>query len=279
MKKILYTFFVLGFCVTTTHAQTTTLISKHGHEILPQEGDYSLSMNAVPVLNFALNAINVMNDNGSGAQHPGFVNGAYNSITGKKYESATKAYRGAITFSNSVSNSTSFYEDPTSTSEDPPEISDTESSTSTTILIGVGQETRRGHNRLQGVYGADVLLGLESSKTKTSYGTAGADVLPEGFSRELVDKDGGQIALGARAFVGVEYFIAPKISIGSEFGWGAGLVYQGRGKTIDEENQNGTIVEETYTGSSNGLSLGTGEDDGGSFLFGGTGALNINFIF
>tara|TARA_Y100001954_G_C15816889_1_gene608024 strand:+ start:769 stop:1611 length:843 start_codon:yes stop_codon:yes gene_type:complete len=280
MKKVLIFLLGLGLIAPLATAQTTSLTSKNGHEILPQEGDYSLGMNAVPVLNFALNAINIMSDNGSGATHPGFVSGSQNSITGKYYITPTKAYRGAINFTNSVSNNYSHFDDPNDTSDEPDQLTDNEQMSSSSIYGSVGLEYRRGHNRLQGFYGAEVILGASSSKTAYKYGQEAVDQLDfNGAQREVLYKDGTQVALGGRGFVGVDYFIAPKISIGAEFGWGLGLFVQGRGKTVIERNDDDTIVEDVTRGSSNTFFLGTGIDNGGSFLFGGSGALTLNFLF
>jgi hypothetical protein len=41
-------------------------------------------------------------------------------------------------------------------------------------------------------------------------------------ARALKRKTNGRIGVGVRAFIGVEYFVAPKVSIGGEFGWGVG---------------------------------------------------------
>ena len=54
---------------------------------LPKTGDYALQMDAAPILNFALNAVNIMNDNGFYAQNPGFVSGMSNIIVGKYFVS------------------------------------------------------------------------------------------------------------------------------------------------------------------------------------------------
>jgi hypothetical protein len=53
-------------------------------------------------------------------------------------------------------------------------------------------------------------------------------------SRKLSEKTGGQFGLGIRAFIGAEYFILPKISLGGEFGWGLGLAMNMKTKTVYE---------------------------------------------
>ena len=63
------------------------------------------------------------------------------------------------------------------------------------------------------------------------------------FPRIKSDKSGLGFEIGARAFAGAEFFIAPKLSIAGEFGWGIG--YMSGGKTT-------TTIEATgNTGSGN----------------------------
>ena len=156
-------------------------------------------MNAAPVLNFALNAINIMRDNGSQASHPGFVSGYENFIVGKKYISSTQAYRGAATFTNRVNKSSTFFDDPNDTSSDPDEINDAESFSSSALVLSGGLEYRRGHNRLQGFYGAESILGFGCGKTSYDYGISAEDDLTfNGQTRELLYKSGNEFVHGAR---------------------------------------------------------------------------------
>ena len=56
---------------------------------------------------------------------------------------------------------------------------------------------------------------------------------PQG-SRTVETKNGATFTLGARAFIGAEYFILPKMSLGAEYGWGIGLSTTGSGtQTIE----------------------------------------------
>ena len=50
----------------------------------------------------------------------------------------------------------------------------------------------------------------------------------------MESKSGRSFGVGLRAFVGCEFFIAPKISLGAEFGWGLGFQTMGASVTTTE---------------------------------------------
>jgi hypothetical protein len=93
------------------------------------------------------------------------------------------------------------------------------------ITLGGGVEYRRGNTRLQGYYGAMAMIGLGGSKTSYEYGAGAVD------GQITEEKAGSTFGLGVRAFVGAEYFVLPKISIGGEFGWGLGFSSTGASET------------------------------------------------
>jgi hypothetical protein len=242
------------FISASTFAQMTT---KNGHTILPEEGDWAIQMNAVPLVNMALNAMDIMNDNGNNAAHPGYVSGFSNVIVGKYFHDANHATRVKISIETSTLSDKNFGDDPTTTDsfEDDVHLS-TDKYSYWSVMVGYGKEYRRGHNRLQGFYGYEGLLGLssgefdeefeEGTNTSTNYQF---DTSEWGVgSYDISSNDGLGIALQARAFVGVEYFAAPKISIGAEFGWGFGLAMMGRGSMTHEEvemNDEGNLTTTT----------------------------------
>jgi hypothetical protein len=87
-------------------------------------------------------------------------------------------------------------------------------------------------------------------------------------SRITKAKSGSTIGIGARAFVGVEYFFAPKVSVGGEFGWGLAIATQGDGKVTTEswDNANSTVkTTETKTGG--GGYMGFDTDNFGGCIY------------
>ncbi len=151
-------------------------------------------------------------------------------------------------------------------------VEDKATASSSFVGIGVGMEKRKGKTRLQGFYGADIFIWYSSSKHKFKYGnslsqgvtadpnvdvdnsTDWSTMAPGTFTtsnwdntaptitgvnnvtgwRKISEKPGGQFGLGVRAFIGAEYFVLPKISIGGEFGFGVGLAMNLKSKTVYE---------------------------------------------
>jgi hypothetical protein len=184
----------------------------------------------------------------------------------------------------------------------------------TNIGLAVGMENRRGKTRLQGYYGGEVGINFTSSKDKFTYGnklnpftTAGTTTANPSVDVTTADqfsgagnvitvptansptgrvterKNGSVFTFGVRGFVGVEYFVLPKISLGGEFGWALGLSTQGKSTTKAESNSdNGLTADETtgtttIEGSKNGsFKLDT---DNANSIFGPVASLRLNFHF
>ncbi|SVE08661.1 uncharacterized protein METZ01_LOCUS461515, partial [marine metagenome] len=203
MKKTMLLFTVGVFFASFGFAQeeTTTadlLKNKKGQILVPETGDWAIGFNAVPMLNMALNAINIMDDSGQDAT--GMVDyqtGFTQTLVAKVFMSETMAYRVRFHINNTTTSTTSFGDDPLDTSSAPQNIQLQKQTIGTSdYLVGVGMEMRKGKSRIQGFYGAEALLGLNGTKTKTTYDvaytTALADVgqLNIGDSRVLSDKTG-----------------------------------------------------------------------------------------
>lgn len=265
--------------------KSDVLQSKKGVPILPQQGDYALGFDAAPVINFGLNAVNIMNDTGQEAEHPGYA-GVNQTLFGKYFLKDDVAIRGrfGINFS-SVTNKT-YGLDPLYTGTETADniLLSTENTGSSSYALGAGIEKRRGYNRLQGYYGGELLLGIGTNKTSTKYEidytseAEDAGYVEVGDTRTLVSKTGNSFMLGARGFIGVEYFVAPKISVGGEFGWGLGYSRTGRGKT-EAETWSGTEKITTDVKGDSSSEFVTGADQGAPSLFGGNAFLSLNFHF
>lgn len=228
MKRVLFiSLFACG--LIALQAQTEPLVTKNGHIIHPQKGDYAIGMNAIPLLNFALNVINIMDGSGQLAQHPGFVDGFNQILCGKYFKDDHKSYRLKFGINATWITTKTYGDDPLVLVNPDNVLLVTQKSIGRDFFLAVGPEYRRGHNRLVGFYGGELLFGLSNNKDVYKYGidydqrAAVANYMSVGSSRMLKDNDGTSIVIGLRTFVGVEYFFAPKISIGAEFGWGMGL--------------------------------------------------------
>jgi hypothetical protein len=187
----------------------------------------------------------------------------------------------------------------------------------TTVGLAAGMEMRKGKTRLQGYYGGEVGIYMNMMKDKFEYGNAlaatttaslnvnvtGADeftganaygnvgnnVAPAAISGLIGDarvterKYGTTFSFGLRGFIGAEYFILPKMSLGGEFGWGIGLSSQGATKTTWEGVGNTGSGNNSIGGAEIETSKGGGQwwldTDGVNSVWGPTGTLRLNLYF
>lgn len=221
MKKFFLFCSVLS--VNVAFAQTTNFTNKRGFEMLPKAGDFSVAVDAVPILDFALNAVNIMNNTGQTAQLPNGING----LSVKYFWKDDVAFRGSFDISRERGTENIYFDNPVDVFKNvatPGELVDSYTEVFNQSLITLGIEKRRGYNRLQGYYGADLAIISYRTKESTEYGQAfnkdafDAGYMALGDERELSYKERG-FAFGLRTFVGVEYFVAPKISLGAEYGF------------------------------------------------------------
>ena len=293
IRKIYNVLPLLLLTVATAVAQDATvtdpatLKNKKGEAYLPVADEWALGVSASPFLGYLGNFMTNTTDNGA----PTFTYGSNPSdnlaIFGKKMIDANTAYR--VRFNVSV-NSTIVKEvilqDLVNPNPDYPAFAeDWMRTNSTTVVIAPGYEKRRGSTRLQGVYGGELVIGYSASKNVYQYGNSMNADFPDpnstdfngniiGSTRITENKSGGSFLLGARGFIGVEYFFAPKISIGGEFGYMLAFRKQGRG-LLTAETWDGNAVRTTKVDvyNDNGLqNVGIGIDNL-------SGSINLMFYF
>jgi hypothetical protein len=213
MKKIILTVAAV-FAMSFANAQD--LKSKKGENYLPEAGDWAIGFNADGLFNYAGNAFN---HTANVAPSVDFQKENAGTFVGKKFTSATEAYRVVANFK--VNSGT---------------VTDADGNKATNsgfaLTAGLGKEWRKGKTRLQGFYGVDALVGISSSSSKSATG--------------VETKDGLGFNIGANGFIGAEYFLFPKISIGAQYGYGLKL-----------SSQAATTVDGVKTGNATtGFNLG-----------------------
>ncbi len=195
MKKIILTaaaVFAFGF------ANAQDLKSSKGENYLPEAGDWSISFNADNLFKYAGNAFSNAGNNVIGQVQNSNASG---SFTGKKFVTATQADRYTAGFE--LGNSSVTAGNGTETT-----------ATRINVSAGLGKEWRKGKTRLQGFYGYDLLANITLvDNTKTSSATAGTNEVKGGFG----------FGVGAKGFLGAEYFLFPKIAIGAQYTYGVSL--------------------------------------------------------
>lgn len=244
MKKF---FFLISAAALTATASAQDLTNKRGESILPSQGDWAIGINAEPFLYYIGNAFNGNNNNlAPSMQYPAYPW----AITGKKFITDKQAYRAKLRIGiGSVKQAALVKKDLVNTtgSDTTKMTEDIQKITSHNIALGFGKEWRRGKTRLQGFYGFEGMLWLQGQKTKYEYGNEfGADnptptsyIFTSNTSsaatvRVTESKTGNTFGIGVRGFLGAEYFLFPKISLGAEFGWGLGVEATSEGSRISE---------------------------------------------
>jgi hypothetical protein len=250
----------IGLCSITTaqDAENDVLTNAKGDAILPADGDWALGFDASPLLNYAGNMFNGNTGN--------TLNAAWDNsnaaITGKYFKDATTAYRASLRIGIGSSSVSTLVD--TSAAQIGEYIENVNSTTGTAIVIGGGMELRRGHGKVQGYYGGEALITLGGSGTSDTYGLDLSDANP--FSRSVSSKTGSIFGFTLRGFVGVEYFIMPKISIGAEYGWGLGFQSIGEGSATTEswDMVDSQVVSTTTTTGGSSAFVFDNDNSGGA---------------
>lgn len=250
MKKRLL-FVATIFVATATFAQDG-LTSKKGEAYLPEAGDWSIGIDANPLLNYVGNLANgTSSQSFGGASWFNGNTGAFpaQTIYGKMFKDEKTAYRamariGFVSTKNGsivnlYADSISAYQGTTTEYTDEVKVSNRQ------ITLGFGLEKRRGNTRIQGVYGAQLLIGFGGSSTTNTYGlgysnssveTINGSVINAGYGteRNLKVTNGSTFIVGLQGFIGVEWFFAPKVSLGAEYSWGLAMSSTGASKRDTE---------------------------------------------
>ncbi|HLU86915.1 MAG TPA: hypothetical protein VKZ44_04105 [Taishania sp.] len=315
MKKSILSVAVV---LATTSIFAQDLTSRKGENYLPEAGDWAIGIDAVPLLNYVGNIFGKTGDN----LHAGTIWSTNNpafTINGKYFVEDNMAFRGGIRLGFGATTRSVMVDDRAdipATNPWPEQEGMVENKMRngyTNVGLTFGIEKRKGNTRLQGFYGAELGFLVSSNSTKYTYGNAlteASAVNPVNVSgddawlgtnnivvgefdgnnnpitlRQTSEKSGVGFSLGLRAFIGAEYFIVPKLSIGGELGWGLGLTLSGKGtaeyeavgETAGSAAGSGTVHTITREGDK---TTSFGLDNAlVNPLFGPVGRLNLTFHF
>ncbi|NDV46008.1 hypothetical protein D0T49_03005 [Paludibacter sp. 221] len=270
MKKIIISAILCLLLVVPTIAQDAEgkkdpTVNKRGIALLPQAGDFAIGVDATPFLNYLGNFLNF-----GGNEAPAF-NGVNNTVYMKYFLEDNAAIRAKINLNFTQDKFKQTLQDDAALLADPTNVDattvDTWIAKNNGIRLNLGYELRRGKGRVQGFYGAEVLLGYGRTKNEYVYGNAMTvdnqsptsfdftltpptpptpPVTPSAMSKRTVNSKGGaEFTAGLGAFVGVEYFFAPQISIGGELGLGFNYLIKGQSEITTEQFLGDDILEKT----------------------------------
>ncbi len=232
------------------------MMSKRGVPILPEKGEIGLGINANPLLRYVGNFFNGNTNNTSASFS--FMDGVVpvNTIYLKYYLEDDVAIRAGISAEYVNQISENFVIKDQDVPDPLVEVSDFYKVNNTTLGLGVDYLMYRGTGRLKGYYGAGIAFFHQTERESYKYGNPltasnpnpeSTDWQPWGSTPNLSMGSGERLldyvtqnkfGIFAQAIVGVEYFFAPKISIGGEFGLGIG-----------SDNFSGYYTVERYTGT------------------------------
>lgn len=289
MKKQLM---ILALALSTSAVFAQDLTSRKGEPFLPEAGDWAISFDASPFLSYAGNLFNNSTNN---TLNLNSSNGFPVSIVGKYFVDEKTAYRGLLRIGFSSQKFTGYVKDGSQGADPDAMVTDTRKVGSSNIVLGAGIEKRRGKTRLQGYYGGMLYISTSSLKNQYTYGNeinqnntnppstdfGTTNILPNG-ERVTVNKTGSNFGFGLVGFVGFEYFIFPKISVGAEYRWGLGYESTSDGSRTTEKWDAAKTVNNIQTKKTGGTSefFIDGSINGSRFKTAPIGAsLNINFHF
>lgn len=240
------------FLILAIASNAQPFSSKRGQLIYPKKGDLSIGAGASSTISYLGNLIN--KDTLNSSFKFDWVNSKESLISGKWMKDSTTAYRA--NFRIGIKSESSTFADAQEDS-----VSKIQNSSYSIFILG-GIQKYRGSGRLKGIYGAEVGIGLSAADTNYNYN----GIAPNASILEY--KVGSSFKLCVRTFVGVEYFFAPKISLGGEFGWGLAITTKKADQTTNANGNGGTTT--TYLTSEKTLILDTDNANA---------ALSFNFYF
>jgi len=245
------------FVGATTFAQDG-LTSKKGEAILPEAGDWAIGFDAAPLLNYAGNFFGkTAANNTDSVNWLGSNKGL--ALQGKYFKDESTAYRASFRVGFGGDSKDTYFGGANGDSL----VNNLSNSNGFNLILGVGLEKRKGSTRIQGYYGGDFTFGLlGGGSTTNEYGVALDPTVVSG-PRTLKVSNGNTFHIGLRGFIGVEYFFAPKLSIGAEYGYGLSMNNVGDSETTTESS-NGTAVTEitVKTGNESNWRFDTDNRDG-----------------
>ena len=267
---------------------------KEQKQYLPEEGDWALGIDVVPILKYIGNAFNGTNGTNE-LSHVGgtpFTSGKFGgqglmptvSIMGKYMLTDEWAVRANVGLMISSANDKAYSIDDKALAENPfseAKVVDGARYDRNGMSMLLGAEYRKGSRRIQGVFGAGLLFAFQNSKETFSWGNALTEInqsptshsfanmptLPSGYRALTQNEAGSNFYLGVTGSAGVEWFVAPKIALGAEVNLSLYYIF-GTQTYVESEGYNATLgkVEtrtDLYAPGSNGIYFGT-ESLGGS---------------
>lgn len=260
MKKILSLLLAAGMTLSSLSAQET-----EKKQYLPEAGDWAIGFDAKPILNYVGN---IFNGNTNNTLSPlggesSLDYGPTVSIMGKYMLTDKFAVKANVGLLLNTAKQAYYVQDDAAVILDPlsnAKVADYRSARNTGISLMAGAEYRLGKKRIQGVFGAGVLVGVRKNVVKYSYGNKMTTInqnptVTGNFgnvwhdSYRVVKEFSGRpnFYAGLTGSAGVEFYVAPKIALGAEVSVVAAYNFNQQTYTISEGYNASTEVIERKT--------------------------------
>ena len=254
MNKKIFLTAICAVCVTFaavaqdddehTYTADPATTNKRGIHLLPEYGDFALGFDATPIINTL----------GFGGSGNAIADGIGGRIFGKYFLDDERALRVSLYLGtsyvankNAVRNDAEVTNNPLNALATAIDIQHI--TTAADIELAIGYELRRGHGRVQGFFGGEVDFGfstganykydwanpmteLNQAPTITTNWNNGSSASRTTRITEV--NSGKYFSAGLNGFVGVEYFIAPQVSLGGEFKLGFKMGMKEQSETTEE---------------------------------------------
>lgn len=196
------------------------------------EEKIALSINAVPFLDWTGNLFNNSIDNSFSSYNDLYLtNNNLPTISLRYFLDNKTAVRANFGLQDINRTSNQYVQNDASNSSSELLI-DRKATTFSANFIGISYEKRRGNNRVKGIYGLELFRSSvndiynaytyannfnSTNLSPTSYNWNLES--PASLDSRIIQEDFGRIvSFGLRPYIGIEYFLSPQISIGTEIG-------------------------------------------------------------
>lgn len=234
---------ILLCVILFNNAFAQELVNKKGTPILPKKGEWGIGFDVVPILKYAGNIFyDADNNSDLSINYP-------LSITARYLHTENTAYRflASVGFMNTKTDTLVPKQGSTNTNE---QVADETVDSKTSTLLGFGIQKWFGKSRVRGYYGGEAGFTLKTAKTKYDFGNELGAQNPVN-ERTILNKQGTTFGIGMRGFLGVEVYVAPRISLSAEYGYSPLVITTTKANEIKSEKWDGSSVV-TETSSTKG---------------------------
>lgn len=258
MKRLISIIAIGLLCLTNINAQ-----SEDSKSYLPKQGDMAFGINMKPVLKYAGNIFNGNTDN-----RVDYIGGepvTENisdfdsdilpdvSIMGKYMLTDNWGLRANIGIMCGLDTDRSYVQDDKSAMLNPfdeTKLIDTRKTSSNGMSVMLGSEYRKGNNRIQGVFGMGILLGFYNKTVSYDYANKVTSLNNNPSSAWNDFYDGYRVTkkssennlfFGLTGSAGIEWFVAPKVSLGAEVN--LSLYYINGGQTYTKSEGYNSVTQ------------------------------------